>query len=45
MIDQIEAYAEAGACTIVIRFAARDQIGHLESCAAWLGSRGLLVND
>ncbi|MGH7825153.1 MAG: LLM class flavin-dependent oxidoreductase [Candidatus Binatia bacterium] len=39
---QIEAYGEAGARTIILRFAARDQIGHLESCAEFLNRRGLL---
>lgn len=41
IIDQIETYREAGARTIVIRFATRDQIGHLESCAEALARRGL----
>jgi probable F420-dependent oxidoreductase len=42
VIDHIEAYREAGAETAVIRFAAADQIGHLEACAESLGRRGLL---
>jgi alkanesulfonate monooxygenase SsuD/methylene tetrahydromethanopterin reductase-like flavin-dependent oxidoreductase (luciferase family) len=42
VIDQIEAYREAGARTMVIRFATRDQLGHLESCAESLARRGLL---
>jgi alkanesulfonate monooxygenase SsuD/methylene tetrahydromethanopterin reductase-like flavin-dependent oxidoreductase (luciferase family) len=41
VIDQIEAYREAGARTIVIRFATRDQIGHLEACAEALAKGGL----
>jgi alkanesulfonate monooxygenase SsuD/methylene tetrahydromethanopterin reductase-like flavin-dependent oxidoreductase (luciferase family) len=41
IIDQIEAYREAGARTIVIRFATRDQIGHLEACAEALARRRL----
>jgi alkanesulfonate monooxygenase SsuD/methylene tetrahydromethanopterin reductase-like flavin-dependent oxidoreductase (luciferase family) len=41
IIDRIEAYREAGARTIVIRFATRDQIGHLEACADALARRGL----
>lgn len=42
VIDRIEAYREAGARTVVIRFAARDQMGHLESFAEHLSRRGLL---
>jgi alkanesulfonate monooxygenase SsuD/methylene tetrahydromethanopterin reductase-like flavin-dependent oxidoreductase (luciferase family) len=42
VIDKIEAYREAGARTVVLRFAARDQTRHLEACAAGLGRRGLL---
>ena len=42
VMDRIEAYAEAGAQTIVLRFATRSQIGHLESCAEHLARRGLL---
>lgn len=45
VIDRIEAYREAGARTIVIRFAARDQIGQLESFAAQLSKRALLKAD
>lgn len=40
VLDQIQAYAEAGARTMVLRFAARDQIGHLEQCAEQLDRRG-----
>jgi 2-methylisocitrate lyase-like PEP mutase family enzyme len=42
VIDRIEAYREAGARTVVIRFATGDQIRHLESCAESLNRRGLL---
>ncbi|MGH7843548.1 MAG: LLM class flavin-dependent oxidoreductase [Candidatus Binatia bacterium] len=42
IIDCIEAYGEAGARTIVLRFATRSQISHLESCAESLSRRGLL---
>jgi alkanesulfonate monooxygenase SsuD/methylene tetrahydromethanopterin reductase-like flavin-dependent oxidoreductase (luciferase family) len=42
VIDRIEAYRESGARTIVLRFASRDQIGQLESCAVSLAKRGLL---
>jgi alkanesulfonate monooxygenase SsuD/methylene tetrahydromethanopterin reductase-like flavin-dependent oxidoreductase (luciferase family) len=42
VIDRIESYGEAGARTFVIRFATSDQLGHLESCAESLNSRGLL---
>jgi alkanesulfonate monooxygenase SsuD/methylene tetrahydromethanopterin reductase-like flavin-dependent oxidoreductase (luciferase family) len=41
-IDSIEAYGDAGARTIVIRFATGDQMGHLMSCAEHLKRRGLL---
>jgi alkanesulfonate monooxygenase SsuD/methylene tetrahydromethanopterin reductase-like flavin-dependent oxidoreductase (luciferase family) len=42
VIDKIVDYREAGARTVVLRFAARDQTRHLESCAAALNRRGLL---
>jgi alkanesulfonate monooxygenase SsuD/methylene tetrahydromethanopterin reductase-like flavin-dependent oxidoreductase (luciferase family) len=42
VIDQIEAYREAGARTVVLRFAAREQMRHLENCAEALSVRGLL---
>jgi alkanesulfonate monooxygenase SsuD/methylene tetrahydromethanopterin reductase-like flavin-dependent oxidoreductase (luciferase family) len=42
VMDQIEAYAEAGARTLVLRFATSDQMRHLESCAEHLSRRGLL---
>jgi alkanesulfonate monooxygenase SsuD/methylene tetrahydromethanopterin reductase-like flavin-dependent oxidoreductase (luciferase family) len=41
VMDGIDAYREAGAQTIVVRFATSDQIGHLESCAESLRRRGL----
>jgi probable F420-dependent oxidoreductase len=41
-IDSIEAFGEAGARTVVIRFAAGDQMGHLTACAEHLNRRGLL---
>jgi alkanesulfonate monooxygenase SsuD/methylene tetrahydromethanopterin reductase-like flavin-dependent oxidoreductase (luciferase family) len=42
VIDGIEAYGEAGARTVVLRFAARDQTRQLESCAEALARCGLL---
>ena len=42
VMDQIQAYAEAGARSLVLRFAASDQIGHLEACAEQLSKRGYL---
>ena len=39
---QIRAYHEAGARTVILRFATRDQLGHLEACAEFLGRQGLL---
>lgn len=44
VIDTIESYREAGARTVVLRFATSNQIGHLDSCAEFLARRGLLVN-
>jgi alkanesulfonate monooxygenase SsuD/methylene tetrahydromethanopterin reductase-like flavin-dependent oxidoreductase (luciferase family) len=40
VMDQIQAYTEAGARTLVLRFAASDQISHLEACAEHLSRRG-----
>ena len=40
--DRIEAYIESGARTIILRFAARDQIGHLQACAESLRRHGWL---
>jgi alkanesulfonate monooxygenase SsuD/methylene tetrahydromethanopterin reductase-like flavin-dependent oxidoreductase (luciferase family) len=42
VLDRIQAYTEAGARTLVLRFASADQIRHLESCAEHLGRRGYL---
>jgi alkanesulfonate monooxygenase SsuD/methylene tetrahydromethanopterin reductase-like flavin-dependent oxidoreductase (luciferase family) len=42
VLDRIQAYTEAGARTVVLRFASADQIRHLESCAEHLGRRGYL---
>lgn len=42
VIDRLEAFVEAGARTVVLRFAARDQLGALEQCAEALHQRGLL---
>ena len=42
VMDKIQAYTEAGARTLVLRFASKDQIGHLESCAEHLSRRGFL---
>lgn len=41
VMDRIDAYREAGAQTIVVRFATSDQVRNLESCAEWLCRRGL----
>jgi alkanesulfonate monooxygenase SsuD/methylene tetrahydromethanopterin reductase-like flavin-dependent oxidoreductase (luciferase family) len=38
----IEAYREAGARTIILRFATQDQLGQLESCADILQQQGYL---
>jgi hypothetical protein len=40
VLDRIRAYSEAGARTVVLRFAGSDQIRYLESCAEQLGRRG-----
>ena len=42
VIDWMERYVEAGARTVVLRFAARDQLGTLDACAEALKRRGLL---
>lgn len=42
VLDRIQAYIDAGARTVVIRFASRDQFGHLEACAEALKRRRLL---
>lgn len=40
VMDNIQAYAEAGAGTLVLRFAGSDQIRYLEQCAEQLVRRG-----
>jgi alkanesulfonate monooxygenase SsuD/methylene tetrahydromethanopterin reductase-like flavin-dependent oxidoreductase (luciferase family) len=42
VIDWMEKYIEAGARTIVLRFAARDQLATLDACAEALNRRGLI---
>jgi alkanesulfonate monooxygenase SsuD/methylene tetrahydromethanopterin reductase-like flavin-dependent oxidoreductase (luciferase family) len=42
VIDWMERYVEAGARTVVLRFAARDQLGTFDACAEALNRRGLL---
>lgn len=42
VIDWMEKYVEAGARTVVLRFAANDQLRTLEACAEALNRRGLL---
>jgi alkanesulfonate monooxygenase SsuD/methylene tetrahydromethanopterin reductase-like flavin-dependent oxidoreductase (luciferase family) len=42
VINALEAYIDAGARTIILRFATQDQLGHLENCAESLARRGLL---
>lgn len=43
VIDAIEAYRDAGARVVVVRFATRDQIGHLDGFAEALARRKLLA--
>ncbi len=43
VIDAVEAYRDAGARLIVVRFATRDQMGHLNGFAEALGKRKLLA--
>jgi alkanesulfonate monooxygenase SsuD/methylene tetrahydromethanopterin reductase-like flavin-dependent oxidoreductase (luciferase family) len=43
VIDRLEAYREAGARIVVVRFATRDQIAHLEGFAEALARRHLLA--
>jgi alkanesulfonate monooxygenase SsuD/methylene tetrahydromethanopterin reductase-like flavin-dependent oxidoreductase (luciferase family) len=45
VIDAIEAYRDAGARVAVVRFATRDQMGHLEGFADALTRRKLLANS
>ena len=42
VIDWMEKYVQAGARTVVLRFAARDQLATLDACAEALNRRGLL---
>ena len=42
VIDRLEAYRQAGARTVVLRFAADDQLRHLENCADAFKRRGLM---
>ena len=42
VIDRIEAFHQAGTRTVVLRFAARDQLAALQACAEALNRRGLL---
>jgi alkanesulfonate monooxygenase SsuD/methylene tetrahydromethanopterin reductase-like flavin-dependent oxidoreductase (luciferase family) len=42
VMDQIQAYHEAGARTFVLRFATSNQLAHLETCAEQLRNRGYL---
>jgi alkanesulfonate monooxygenase SsuD/methylene tetrahydromethanopterin reductase-like flavin-dependent oxidoreductase (luciferase family) len=42
VLDQMQAYVEGGARTLVLRFATGDQIRHLESCAEHLSRRRFL---
>lgn len=44
VMDQIEAYAAAGARTLVLRFATSNQISYLEDCAEQLARRGLSLS-
>jgi alkanesulfonate monooxygenase SsuD/methylene tetrahydromethanopterin reductase-like flavin-dependent oxidoreductase (luciferase family) len=45
VMDRIEAYRETGARMVVIRFAARDQLAHLEACVEALNLRGFLKEE
>jgi alkanesulfonate monooxygenase SsuD/methylene tetrahydromethanopterin reductase-like flavin-dependent oxidoreductase (luciferase family) len=42
VMDEIQAYTEAGARTLILRFTASDQVRHLEACAEQLSRRGYL---
>jgi len=44
VIDRTEKYVEAGARTVVLRFAANDQLRTLEACAEAFKRRGLLAS-
>jgi alkanesulfonate monooxygenase SsuD/methylene tetrahydromethanopterin reductase-like flavin-dependent oxidoreductase (luciferase family) len=43
VIDWMEQYITAGARTVVLRFAARDQLATLDACAEALNRRGLIA--
>jgi alkanesulfonate monooxygenase SsuD/methylene tetrahydromethanopterin reductase-like flavin-dependent oxidoreductase (luciferase family) len=43
VIDRMQKYIDAGARTVVLRFAARDQVGTLDACAEALNRRNLLI--
>jgi alkanesulfonate monooxygenase SsuD/methylene tetrahydromethanopterin reductase-like flavin-dependent oxidoreductase (luciferase family) len=43
VIDRMQKYIDAGARTVVLRFAARDQVGTLAACAEALNRRNLLI--
>lgn len=43
IIDRLESFRAAGARTMVLRFAARDQMAEVEECAEALRQRGLLT--
>jgi hypothetical protein len=45
VIDRLEAFREAGARIMVLRFAARYQLDQLEECAAALHRRRLLTDN
>jgi alkanesulfonate monooxygenase SsuD/methylene tetrahydromethanopterin reductase-like flavin-dependent oxidoreductase (luciferase family) len=42
VLDRLAAFIDAGARTLVLRFAARDQFAQLEKCAEALDRRALL---
>jgi alkanesulfonate monooxygenase SsuD/methylene tetrahydromethanopterin reductase-like flavin-dependent oxidoreductase (luciferase family) len=42
VMDQLETYVDAGARTIILRFAADDQRRQLQLCAEWLQRRRLM---
>ena len=42
VLDRLEAFIDAGARTVVLRFAARDQLEQVEKCAEVLHRRGRL---
>jgi len=42
VMDWMESYIQAGARTVVLRFAAHDQLATVEACAGTLARRGLL---